>query len=484
MKRALLLASVALLLISCTGSTPSPASDTSTLRIGELNIEYGGVVVDWDQTVAAAEALDADVIGIEEAWGHIPRLADALGWPYYDVRRQLVSRLPLVRAPEDPVEYIYVEVAPGQVVAIGNVHLPSGSYGPNKVRTGASAESVTKDERKIRVPAIEPYAHALSALGSTGVPSFLIGDYNSPSQLDWTDATVGTRPQIRYPLEWPVTETLATLGFTDSYRQVHPDPVADPGITWPAARPDARNNGWNPGKHAAEDRIDYIQSVGPAMAVDSVVVGEDVVDPWPSDHRGVVSTFDVTPATPPDLVSADQLVGTVGDDVVLRFHASTSAGQIEVTPSDGGSAVASTQVSAIDGSATMSTEGWQPGRYDVELTDANAATVATTTVSLTAPGEGPTLTVPKTIARGDPIDVAWTGAPGDRWDWIGIYHRDADPHVAYYLLWVYTDGTVEGSASLGRGATGTFPLPPGRYTAMLLVDDSYRPVAAADFSIS
>jgi hypothetical protein len=59
-----------------------------------------------------------------------------------------------------------------------------------------------------------------------------------------------------------------------------------------------------------------------------------------------------------------------------------------------------------------------------------------------------------------------------------------DGCARYYLLWVYTDGTVEGSASLGRGATGTFPLPPGRYTAMLLVDDSYRPVAAADFSIS
>ncbi len=51
----------------------------ATIRIGELNIEYGGTVVDWDQTVAAAEALDADVIAIEEAWGHIPRLAEAMG---------------------------------------------------------------------------------------------------------------------------------------------------------------------------------------------------------------------------------------------------------------------------------------------------------------------------------------------------------------------------------------------------------------------
>jgi exonuclease III len=483
MRRGLLVGCV-LLLVACTGSTPSSTADASRVRIGELNIEYGGVVVDWDQTVAAAEALDADVIGIEEAWGHIPRLAEALGWPYYDVRRQLLSRLPLVHAPDDPLAYTYVEVSPGRVIAIGNVHLPSGSYGPNKVRTGESADAVLDFERKVRVPAIEPYADALSTLGHAGVPSFLVGDYNSPSHLDWTDATVGTRPQIRYPLDWPVTDTLAQQGFSDSYRQVHPDPVADPGITWPAARPDARNNGWNPGTHASEDRIDYVESIGPATAVDSVVIGEDVVDPWPSDHRGLVSTFEVTPATPPNLVSADQLVGSVGDDIVLRYHASTAAGEVTLLRPSGGSPVDSRPISAGDGSMTVSTAGWRSGRYNVELSDANAQTIATTSVWLTAPGEGPTLRVPKTVAPGDPIDVSWTGAPGNRWDWIGIYQRGADPHVAYYLLWVYTEATVEGSASLGPKATGTFPLPPGEYTAMLLVDDSYRPVAAADFTIS
>jgi hypothetical protein len=51
------------------------------------------------------------------------------------------------------------------------------------------------------------------------------------------------------------------------------------------------------------DRIDWVLSMGPATATASSVVGEagnrtrDIaVDPWPSDHRGVVSTFDVTPA--------------------------------------------------------------------------------------------------------------------------------------------------------------------------------------------
>jgi len=42
----------------------------------------------------------ADVVGIEEGGGEIPQIAHALGWRYYDVRMQIVSRLPLV----DPVE--------------------------------------------------------------------------------------------------------------------------------------------------------------------------------------------------------------------------------------------------------------------------------------------------------------------------------------------------------------------------------------------
>jgi hypothetical protein len=106
------------------------------------------------------------------------------------------------------------------------------------------------------------------------------------------------------------------------------------------------------------------------------------------------------------------------------------------------------------------------------------------TVFWLAPAGGtPFLTVPASVDVGDPIPVTWTDAPGNRWDWVGIYHRAADPHVASYLLWSYTDASVEGRTVLDRHDVGRFPLPPGKYTAMLLVDDSYRPVASADFTI-
>jgi hypothetical protein len=51
------------------------------------------------------------------------------------------------------------------------------------------------------------------------------------------------------------------------------------------------------------DRIDFVYAAGDVTTLESRIVGEkrnrlvDVaVDPWPSDHRAVVSTFRVVPA--------------------------------------------------------------------------------------------------------------------------------------------------------------------------------------------
>ena len=464
-------------LVACTGGTPAAEGAKPTIRVGEFNMEYGGTQVDWDQTVAVARALDADVIGLEEAWGNTRKLAAALGYPYADPRRQLISRLPILRAPGDPEEFVYIELAPGSVVAIGNVHLSSSAYGPNHTDT-ENASTITATEDRVRVPEIRPYARALAGLAAGGVPAFLTGDLNSPSHLDWTDSTVGARPQMRYPLDWPVTETLAKAGFTDSYRAVHPDPVADPGLTWPAERPKVRG-AWNPGTNAPADRIDTIQSVGPATATASEVITEDQVDPWPSDHRAVVSTFSVTPATPPTLVSPDEQLVPQGDVATVRVH---GAGEVQVTAD--GQRVTSQTTEGPDAALSFDTSDWAPGRYDLSLTDANGTAVATAPVWVEGPHGAPTLTVASKIGSGRPVGVGWRFAPGNRWDWIGIYRRGADPNVDSYLLWAYTDGTIEGQVSLDERAVGTFPLPPGNYTAMLLVDDGYRDVARANFTVT
>jgi hypothetical protein len=257
-------------LTACTSDSPtvgtttsaSAAGATSQLKVMVFNVEYGGDGVDFSSVPKTIEAAGADVVGVEEAWGNIPKIAGALGWPYYDVRMQIVSRYPLLDPPGGEGVYTFVQVAPGKVVAIGNVHLPSAPYGPNLVRDGAKPADVLEREDNSRVPAVTPTVEAMAPLADAGIPSFITGDFNTPSHLDWTQDTVGLRPQVKYPLDWPVSEVVEGAGFHDSFRDVYPDPVTDPGITWPAARP--KSGGYNPGlsDHAARDRIDFVYAAG------------------------------------------------------------------------------------------------------------------------------------------------------------------------------------------------------------------------------
>ncbi len=99
-------------------------------------------------------------------------------------------------------------------------------------------------------------------------------------------------------------------------------------------------------------------------------------------------------------------------------------------------------------------------------------------------GIGPEIgTVDRTYEERRPIQVEWQAAPGNRWDWVGIYRRGADPKVAYYIMWTYTDVAVEGSATFDDDAHGPWPLKPGDYSVYLLEDDSYKLLAGGDFTV-
>jgi hypothetical protein len=79
--------------------------------------------------------------------------------------------------------------------------------------------------------------------------------------------------------------------------------VAKPGLTWTPGGPETVRD-------EVHDRIDWVLAAGNAVARTSTIVGEignpDVgvaVSPYPTDHRGVISTFDVTPGTAPIMVA-------------------------------------------------------------------------------------------------------------------------------------------------------------------------------------
>jgi hypothetical protein len=117
-----------------------------------------------------------------------------------------------------------------------------------------------------------------------------------------------------------------------------PDPLKSLGLTWWAARP--KVDGWNPGPSTPQDSIDFIYAAGPAKAVAGHLAGEKggpevsfAVKPWPSDHRAVMATFEVTPGTPPTMVAANQRLLTVGEPLEVTYHTPGWSGvKVELRP--------------------------------------------------------------------------------------------------------------------------------------------------------
>jgi endonuclease/exonuclease/phosphatase family metal-dependent hydrolase len=486
---------VALVATSVLGGPPAAiARPTVSLKILEFNVEYGGFHVSWDSTLEVIRRADADVVAIEEGYGRVVAMARALDYPYVSRRYQVMSRFPILDVAISQGRAPLIEVAPERVVALENVHLPSNPYGPFRAKRGEPRSTILQRERDLRLPAIRPYLATARTLLAAGIPVFLAGDFNSPSWRDWTPAMVGVRPQIRYAVRWPVSVAVERAGFVDSFRAVHPDPASDPGLTWPAARPDVP--GWDPGKTAPADRIDLIYAAGAASATSSEIIGERdapgvsiTVDPWPSDHRAMLSTFAVRPAPAPVLIGVRDPLVTVGRDVDAEFHLDAVGGRISLVPAGGDPGTdeldAYELTDATDGVVTFQTDGLGPGAYELVLMDADGNERGRAAFWVEAADAGPAIsTGSPTYAVGDPIDVHWTDAPGNRWDWIGIYRRHRDPRVRYYLLWTYTGATVEGSTTIDASAHGPWPLPPGRYSVYLLQDDGYKKLAGADFEVT
>lgn len=477
---------------SCTSTqgadSPSAASPASSidLKVMTFNIRYGGRY-DFDQVMEAIRAADADVVGMQEPYGRISEIADALDW-YVSLRLHVISRFPILE-PTDGGQWGFVQVAPGRVVVMANTHLPSTPYGPYLVRKGDSLDRVLEDEGD-RLDWATDLLDAVAPVLDGFTPMFLTGDFNSPSYRDWTAAVSEVRPEVPYPVEWPVSKAMEDAGFVDSYRAAHPDPLADPGFTWtpgtgevPVVKPDE-----------VFDRIDFVWAAGVVDVLDSDVVGEaggpvtDIaVDPWPSDHRGVVSTFRLTPVVPPVFVAVSDARVEQGSPFDVYFHAPGEPGEhIAITPESSATSAADAPTgddAPADGLVPFESTGFQPGAYTAALLDAGGTTIADVSFVVVDPDAAPTIVAAKDeFAVGEAIEVSWTNGLGNRNDWIAL--TAAGKSARSYLTWRYIDARVLGTASIGRASDGTWPLPPGEYQVHLCTDDSYTCIASTQpFSV-
>jgi len=480
------------------------AQDPVRLKVLTFNIWYGGDQVSFAKVIEAIRLADADIVGLQEPDGRTLEIAAAAGYPYVDTRRHILSRFPLfdsasgvttsAEAPPYSIAgldrdavHAWAMVAPGRVVAVANTHLTSDPYGPEMVRDGATLAEVLANETEVRLPEAQALMDGLAPVAASGVPVVLTGDFNAASHRDWTAAVQAVRPAVAYPVDWPVSKLIEGAGFLDTFRAAHPDPVAVPGLTWTPGRP------WPvmPEGETA-DRIDFVWAANAAV-VDSVVLGEPgnpavalSVSPYPSDHRGVVTTLEVEPVAAPALITVEPRPVRAGDSFLIRAQVPDGGDWTAVVVKAEGD----WQTEAVTGIADvsladrptlrLSSIGMAAGVYDVVLVQGGAELARHRFSVIPADGRA-TVEVTGPVAPGGDIPLRFAGAPGFKLDWLGVY-RAGEPSVYNYLGFAYTGARHEGEIVFPAG-TLYETLTPGDYEVRLMLDDAYQVQAVAGFSV-
>lgn len=299
--------------------TATPALAETPLTLLSFNMWGAGANEQKpiDDTVAVLRASGADIIAAVETApepdpceagsqncivgpeSRAKDLAAALGYYYHDFAHNtevhwadaILSRYPFGN--ETPNGTGVEILVNGQTVVAYAMNLNDAPYQPYQllnIEYGPYPFLKTAEEAVASAAATRGKALALVladvAAKKDAVAQFVMGDFNEPSDLDWTAAAVaaGQQPMA---VAWPFTKGLEAAGLVDSFRAIYPDPVAKPGMTWtPSSAPT------DPEDH--HDRIDFIFVTG-AHVTGAGIVGEKapeadlVVTPWPSDHRATLA---------------------------------------------------------------------------------------------------------------------------------------------------------------------------------------------------
>ncbi|KAK6753490.1 hypothetical protein RB195_012840 [Necator americanus] len=302
--------------------TPVFSSD-GTLRVMTFNIWLSGASVNHGlQKIAKHIAiLNPDIVALQEVENVyvVGNLTQMLGGTWTGIHRQNQS-LPdvAVLTRHEIHAHSYTDTSKGIGVRIlvdqwyfinfWSMHLDYLAFGPyaayNKLVT--SMDQILAGEhprfRHGRVENMEELKNnsrmAAWRRKSEIVPVIVAGDFNTPSHLDWTDATKDRHGG--WSVVWPATKAMQDMKFIDSFRALHPDVDQDPGYTWSTVN--KFNAEWDYAIPEPQDRIDFIFYQGKLNPIKSFMyAGSEPLKPipyhkdndYPSDHFAVITEFDV-----------------------------------------------------------------------------------------------------------------------------------------------------------------------------------------------
>ena len=262
---------------------------TPEINLMEFNIFHGGhelgEQVGVNRVVEVIKKSHADIIGMIETYGAGAEIADALGYYFYlrSSNLSITSKYPIEQTWDmfQPFNTCAatIRISETQVINYVNLWLDYRPITDEQVRARLSVEEIEQQELPTR------YRELTAILGDMqpffdqkGVPLFVSGDFNSGSHLDWTEEAKHLFGG--YVLKWPTSVLMEKRGFKDSYRELHPDPVKDPCLTWSTMS-----------KLDLQYRIDFIYYMGDKVkAVRSEMLDKHPIR-FPSDHAAMITTF-------------------------------------------------------------------------------------------------------------------------------------------------------------------------------------------------
>lgn len=280
-------------------------------KVMAWNILHGGNDLEEgpDKVIEIIREIDPDIVLMVETYGSGPKIAEALGYHFHliapegtapdekSVNLSIFSKYPFGGRIDTP----YPFYLGGRSVIIGGqeVRLFSNWFqylpwldAPEKAgwNTDELLAWEKNGKRYEMLQKVLPYFERYAAEADS-IPMIVGGDMNTPSHLDWGQATQHLHNGLIVP--WHTTRSLEDLGLIDAFRAVHPNPVTHPGITWDT--PNA----------ADEHRIDYVFYKSPDLEPVSAQTyfmhfGKNLPInrkqiPYPSDHGIIVTTFQHNP---------------------------------------------------------------------------------------------------------------------------------------------------------------------------------------------
>ena len=167
-----------------------------------------------------------------------------------------------------------------------------------------------------------------------------------------------------------------------------------------------------------------------------------------SDHRGLVSTFMVTPKPLPKFLAVNKRFFTVGETITATVNEQTEQEKVVLLKEGIEPKILNTQSKLKKSStANFDTKSLEPGSYQVALLENNNITAIQNIHLQVTDAKFNFTSNKKSYAVGEPVVITTNNEPGMRWSSIAIFNHDRSFHMYEY--------TSHGYGKHGYTETGT-----------------------------